>query len=92
MKQLGCCIDRRYGKGCTKETCMNLPEGKTCGDCKFLWWCSKTLGREPESTTCDYFPRRFLKEDKKCKPRRKPRRRSRTTVTLVNSERKTERG
>jgi len=28
----------------------------------------------------------------KCKPRRKPRRRSRTTITLVNSERKTERG
>ena len=28
----------------------------------------------------------------KCKPRRKPRRRSRTTVVLVNSERKTERG
>ena len=28
----------------------------------------------------------------KCKPRQKPRRRSRTTITLVNSERKTERG
>ena len=28
----------------------------------------------------------------KCKPRRKPRRRSRTTVVPVNSERKTERG
>jgi len=28
----------------------------------------------------------------KCKPRRKPRRRSRTTITLVNSERKTGRG
>jgi hypothetical protein len=28
----------------------------------------------------------------KCKPRRKPRRRSRTTVVLVNNERKTERG
>ena len=28
----------------------------------------------------------------KCKPRRKPRRRSRTTVVLVNSDRKTERG
>ena len=28
----------------------------------------------------------------KCKPRRKHRRRSRTTVVLVNNERKTERG
>jgi hypothetical protein len=28
----------------------------------------------------------------KCKPRRKPRSRSRTTVVLVNNERKTERG
>ena len=28
----------------------------------------------------------------KCKPRRKHRRRSRTTITLVNNERKTERG
>lgn len=28
----------------------------------------------------------------KCKPRRKPLRRSRTTVVLVNGERKTERG
>ena len=42
------------------------------------------LIRQPDDTRVDYCP--------KCKPRRKPRRRSRTTVVLVNSERKTERG
>ena len=38
----------------------------------------------PDRILADFCP--------KCKPRRKPRRRSRTTVVLVNSERKTERG
>ena len=25
----GCCVD----KACTPDTCMDLPAGKTCGDC-----------------------------------------------------------
>jgi len=30
--KLGCCVDRDagYDTGCTSETCMQLPDGKTC--------------------------------------------------------------
>lgn len=56
----GCCIDKKYGKGCTPETCMTLPDGKTCGDCVHAKRC---LGigytPSPKVRDCSFFPRRF---------------------------------
>lgn len=56
----GCCEDKKYGKGCTPETCMSLPEGKTCGDCVH-WIRCETLGFSDsrDLTDCSFFPRRF---------------------------------
>jgi hypothetical protein len=59
MTTMGCCVDRKYGCGCTDETCMNLPDGKTCGDCVHLRRCVAIFGHKPEDTYCDFFPRRF---------------------------------
>ena len=44
---------------CRPETCMALPEGKTCGDCKYGHACSRGEKRHHAQTACDYFPRRF---------------------------------
>ena len=54
-KKHGCCRDG----ACTEETCMELPEGKTCGDCRYQPWCKALFSCPPERTSCDYFPRRF---------------------------------
>lgn len=45
----GCCID----KECTQETCMELPSGKTCGDCVHIKKCSAMFGHKPKDTYCD---------------------------------------
>jgi len=55
MKKHGCCTD----KECTLETCMELPEGKTCGDCEFSETRSTMFGCKPSDTHCDFFPRKF---------------------------------
>lgn len=60
--QNGCCVDKRYGgsHACKESTCMDLPEGKTCGDCSHIERCLAfgfTKGRDRVS--CDFFPRRF---------------------------------
>lgn len=44
---------------CTSHTCMNLPDGVTCGDCIHIKRCSAIFGHEPEDRYCDWFPRRF---------------------------------
>lgn len=51
----GCCVDKK----CSPETCMNLPEGKTCGDCVFVDRCVAIFGHTPEDKYCDWFPRKF---------------------------------
>ena len=56
----GCCIDKQYGKGCTPETCMVLPDGKTCGDCVHIHRCKAIFGHTETDTECDWFPRRFV--------------------------------
>lgn len=53
--ELGCCVD----KACDETTCMNLPAGKTCGDCVHLPRCTWLIQATPERTDCDWFPRRF---------------------------------
>lgn len=54
----GCCVDR----SCTPATCMELPEGYTCGQCAHLGRCQKLFGCKPERKSCDFFPRRFVME------------------------------
>lgn len=51
----GCCAD----KCCNEGTCMALPEGKTCADCRTAAYCSKVLGVKLDSPSCDFYPRRF---------------------------------
>ena len=55
----GCC----YDKACTKDTCMDLPEGETCGTCYHLPRCSAFgFTSSAENKNCDFFPRRFHKK------------------------------
>jgi hypothetical protein len=55
----GCCVDKKYGEGCTPETCMVLPQGMTCGDCVHIHRCKAIYGHVEQDTECDWFPRRF---------------------------------
>jgi hypothetical protein len=58
----GCCVDKLAGSGkpCTEATCMELPKGQTCGDCRTLNHCVAFYAVTPENTWCDFFPRRFV--------------------------------
>ncbi len=51
----GCCAD----KACTDKTCMELPKGKTCGDCYAFRHCEAFYGHTKTDTYCDFYPRRF---------------------------------
>ncbi|HUS81852.1 MAG TPA: hypothetical protein VM013_01175 [Dehalococcoidia bacterium] len=53
----GCCVDKK----CTPKTCMDLPEGTTCGDCGHIKRCQLIFGHVPDDTYCDWFPRRFYR-------------------------------
>jgi hypothetical protein len=55
----GCCVDKKYGKGCIPDTCMTLPEGRTCEDCYLFTKCEALLQGIAERRTCDFFPRKF---------------------------------
>jgi hypothetical protein len=57
----GCCVDKKSGspRGCTPETCMDLPDGKTCADCRHVKHCVAMYDVKPENTWCDFHPRRF---------------------------------
>lgn len=55
----GCCAD----KACTDKTCMELPTGKTCGDCVHTRRCVLMFGHTPSDTYCDWFPRRFVQRE-----------------------------
>ena len=53
----GCCVD----KSCTKETCMVLPVGQKCGQCRHFATCTMMgFTSSPASDVCDFFPRRFV--------------------------------
>jgi hypothetical protein len=54
----GCCAD----KACNSSTCMELPTGKTCGDCRSLSRCAAFVGRKGTETSCDWFPRHFIEK------------------------------
>jgi hypothetical protein len=38
---------------------MNLPEGKTCGDCVHCKRCTMMFGHIPADEACDWSPSRF---------------------------------
>lgn len=38
---------------------MDLPEGKTCGDCVHCNRCTLMFGHKPEDESCDWSPSRF---------------------------------
>lgn len=56
----GCCVD----KACTDATCMELPQGKTCGDCAHVYRCTTMFGHTAADTYCDWFPCRFREAKK----------------------------
>lgn len=41
---------------------MELPKGKTCSDCIYYSWCIKLFGCDPNNTTCDWAPSRFIQK------------------------------
>jgi hypothetical protein len=41
---------------------MELPIGKTCGDCEQMARCRAIFGHVGTDTSCDWFPRRFLQK------------------------------
>jgi hypothetical protein len=44
----------------TPRDTMRLPEGWTCADCRFFYYCSEFIGPEiTGNTTCDWAPSRF---------------------------------
>jgi hypothetical protein len=53
----GCCADKK----CDSLTCMKLPQGDTCGDCRRFKRCEAFLGLTGKETSCDWFPRGFLR-------------------------------
>lgn len=52
----GCCSD----KACSDKTCMELPDGKSCGECKHFRHCAAFYAHAATDTYCDFFPRRFV--------------------------------
>jgi hypothetical protein len=56
MSKHGCCAD----KACNDKTCMELPAGSTCGDCKHFRHCSAFYAHTATDTYCDFYPRRFV--------------------------------
>ena len=39
---------------------MDLPPGKTCGDCQHMGRCEWLIQQKPQATECDWSPSRFL--------------------------------
>ena len=44
---------------------MDLPDGKTCGDCKNVDWCMTAYGVKPEKTSCHFEPIRFKQKEER---------------------------
>jgi hypothetical protein len=48
-----------YPRSANNADKMNLPEGKTCGDCAHCRRCTSMFGHIPEDESCDWSPSRF---------------------------------
>jgi hypothetical protein len=55
----GCCTD----KACTPATCMTLPDGARCGNCQNYAQCASAWIAHANRADCDFFPRRFVRND-----------------------------
>jgi hypothetical protein len=43
---------------------MDLPEGKTCGDCAHCRSCTAMFGHIPADESCDWSPSRYREADR----------------------------
>lgn len=50
------------------EDRMNLPEGKTCGDCVHTRRCTMMFGHIAEDEACDWTPSRFREASQQVTP------------------------
>ncbi len=57
--RLGRCPASAGAAGKTFAT-MNLPQGKTCGDCVHIPRCNAIYGHMASDERCDWYPSRFL--------------------------------
>ncbi len=59
------CVSCKFVNKC-KHQCMDLPEGKTCGDCLMFNRCKMFLGQRinKENTKCDFEPIKFRERKK----------------------------
>ena len=48
-----------YPRSADNADQMNLPEGKTCGDCVHCKRCTAMFGHIPTDESCDWSPSRF---------------------------------
>lgn len=48
-----------YPRSADNADQMNLPEGKTCGDCVHCRRCTLMFGHIPADESCDWSPSRF---------------------------------
>lgn len=48
-----------YPRSTENADLMNLPEGKTCGDCVHYRRCTLMFGHIPSDEVCDWSPSRF---------------------------------
>jgi hypothetical protein len=52
---------------------MNLPAGRTCGDCNQFQHCAALLSRIKDDEVCDWYPSRFVERiSKEPLPSREP--------------------
>jgi len=50
-------MKRRYAD--KEDIAMNLPEGKTCQDCKHFNRCNQIYGHIADDEVCDWHPSKF---------------------------------
>jgi hypothetical protein len=41
---------------------LELPEGKTCGDCRYAGFCDQFIGVDRNVNQCDWYPIRFVEK------------------------------
>jgi len=58
------------GSSPTMYATMQLPEGKTCSDCRYIRFCSQFIGDVAGNDSCDWFPIRFVLRPSSAKPGR----------------------
>lgn len=57
----GCCVD----SACNEKTCMDLPDGETCGVCVSWRRCNAFgFSSNKQRRDCDFFPRKFRRAER----------------------------